>query len=405
MKYLLGIFITFFAFCTLSVKGQNSNKPDTIIVSENQDSLIVSLLTCSPGSLVYELYGHTAIRVRETRRSNDWVFNYGSFSFDQPHFMWRFVLGKTDYELAVTPYFLFYNTYLNEGREIIEQPLNLTTDEARRLVDALSENLLPQNSTYRYNFFYDNCTTRAIQMIEKAVNGKVVWTESGEVKTLRDIVHEFSAKSPWNEFGQDILLGAEADEIANVNKQMFAPIYAANYMKTAKIILLDGTERPLIKTTHSLLPSQTSYNKRSILNPLFVFGTLLVVILAISYYEYKSPKYYWGLDALLLTLQGLTGCIISFLFFFSEHPAVGSNWLISVFNPLPLLILPWFMKNASLRKRAVIMYVQPLLLAIALLSGILNLQSYPIELYFILGILATRVYIHYRKTLPSISKE
>ena len=36
------------------------------------DSVVVSLLTCTPGSLVYELYGHTAIRVKEVgRRQSD----------------------------------------------------------------------------------------------------------------------------------------------------------------------------------------------------------------------------------------------------------------------------------------------------------------------------------------------
>ena len=31
---------------------------------ENRDSLQVSLLTCGPGTEVYELFGHTALRVR-----------------------------------------------------------------------------------------------------------------------------------------------------------------------------------------------------------------------------------------------------------------------------------------------------------------------------------------------------
>ena len=49
----------------------------------------------------------------------------------------------------------------------------------------------------------------------------------------------------------------------------------------------------------------------------------------------------WMWDALLFGAQGLGGCIIAFLFFFSVHPTVGSNWLILLFNPLPLLYLPF----------------------------------------------------------------
>jgi hypothetical protein len=42
----------------------------------------------------------------------------------------------------------------------------------------------------------------------------------------------------------------------------------------------------------------------------------------------------------LFFLQGLGGCIVAFLFFFSLHPTVGSNWMLMLFNPLPLLYLP-----------------------------------------------------------------
>jgi len=42
----------------------------------------------------------------------------------------------------------------------------------------------------------------------------------------------------------------------------------------------------------------------------------------------------------LFALQGLGGCIVAFLFFFSVHPTVGSNWMLMLFNPIPLLYLP-----------------------------------------------------------------
>ena len=207
------------------------------------DSVVVSLITCSPGTLVYELYGHTALRVREVGayRTSDWVFNYGTFSFAQPHFVWRFMLGQTDYQLGVLPYAYFYEEYVRSGRAIEEQRLNLTPEEEKKLVDALSTNLLPEHATYRYNFFYDNCTTRAINQIENAVKGKVEWGDCDSTQTLRDIVREYSASSPWNCFGQDLLLGSEADQPASLAKQMFAPLYAQRFVADAKIVSADGT--------------------------------------------------------------------------------------------------------------------------------------------------------------------
>ena len=60
------------------------------------DSLAVSLITCEPGPQIYELYGHTAIRIRHMRTGDDVAFNYGMFNFNAPNFVMRFVLGETD---------------------------------------------------------------------------------------------------------------------------------------------------------------------------------------------------------------------------------------------------------------------------------------------------------------------
>ena len=60
-------------------------------VRAQQDSVRVSLLTCAPGTEIYELFGHTAIRYENPAEGKDLVFNYGIFSFNTPNFVLRFV--------------------------------------------------------------------------------------------------------------------------------------------------------------------------------------------------------------------------------------------------------------------------------------------------------------------------
>ena len=356
-----------------------------------QDSVCVSLLTVTPGKMVYELYGHTAIRVREVMpgRLSDWVFNYGTFSFAQPHFVWRFVKGETDYELGVVPYALFYDTYVKEGRGIDEQQLNLSPAESRRLVDALSRNLLPENATYRYNFFYDNCTTRAIDMIANAIEGKIVWPKAEADMTLRNIVDQYSEVSPWNKLGQDLLLGAEADAPADREAQSFAPLYAERFVEGAVIVRPDGSEDRLALPKRVLLPAQMQSTEKG-LTPMWAFGILFALTIAITVYEHRKGRYYWAFDALLLLAQGLAGLGVAFLFCFSTHPTVGSNWLVVLFNPLPLLYLPWYMKQASLRRPVRGLYVQAIMLAATGIVGAFGLQQFPPELFLIWGTLAVR---------------
>ena len=396
MKRLLNIIGVLLLMPLLAFGQQTTKKTNNEAIN---DSVVVSLLTCTPGELVYELYGHTALRVREIgARQSDWVFNYGTFTFHQPHFMWRFMLGQTDYELGVVPYTLFYDAYVREGRGIDEQVLNLTPNEARRLMDALAKNLEPENATYRYNFFYDNCVTRALRKVEECVDGKVIWPQVDEHKTLRNIVDEFSACSPWNKLGQDLLLGAEADNPANVTLQSFAPIYAERFAEKAMIVDNNGRQRHLVSHVVTLLPAQIGvdmYEKAFPLSPTMAFALLLVFPIILGAVEWFKKKNYWQYDVLLLVAQGLTGCIISFLFFFSAHPAVGSNWLITMFNPLPLVLFPWYMKAASQHKRSWVAGVEIVLLILALLVGVTGLQQYPHEVYFMITILMIRMFTHF----------
>ena len=143
--------------------------------SSKPDSIRLSLLTCAPGSEIYAHFGHTAIRYENYTRKIDLVFNYGMFNFREPHFVWRFVKGETDYQLGITPYIYFRAEYAMRGSSVYQQVLNLTQAEKERLVALLEENYRPENRIYRYNYFYDNCTTRARDKIEEAIRGKVVY--------------------------------------------------------------------------------------------------------------------------------------------------------------------------------------------------------------------------------------
>ena len=80
-----------------------------------------SVLTCSPGDEAYSLYGHTALRYRDSAKGTDIVFNYGCFDFSAPNFLWRFTLGETDYFVACIHYRDFLPEYAKRGSAVIEQ--------------------------------------------------------------------------------------------------------------------------------------------------------------------------------------------------------------------------------------------------------------------------------------------
>lgn len=175
------------------------------------------------GTEIYELFGHTAIRYENPAEGKDLVFNYGIFSFNTPNFVLRFVKGETDYRLGVVPYSYFEGEYAVRGSSVYQQTLNLTDEEKQKIWDLLEENYRPGNRIYRYNYFYDNCTTRARDKIEDCIDGKVVYPQAEEGVTFRDIVHRCTKGNEWDELGIDLCLGSEADVPIDGRKQMFAP--------------------------------------------------------------------------------------------------------------------------------------------------------------------------------------
>ena len=185
----------------------------------------VSVLTCAPGNEAYALYGHTGLRYCDNARGVDVVFNYGYFDFSSPNFIWRFILGETDYMVGAVPYDVFCQEYLQRDSGIFGQELELTPEQARRLYYLLVENCLPVNRTYRYNYFYNNCTTKARDIIEAAVapDGEIKYATTEECPTFRDVVHRFTEVSPWYTFGIDLLLGYEADIRQDARTLQFIP--------------------------------------------------------------------------------------------------------------------------------------------------------------------------------------
>lgn len=316
----------------------------------SSDSIRLSLLTCAPGTEIYALFGHSAIRYEHPALQRDWVFNYGMFSFSEPNFVMRFVKGETDYQLGVIPYSYFEAEYAERGSSVYQQVLNLTAEEKVNLVKALQENYLPANRVYRYNYFYDNCTTRARDKIEECIDGKVVYTTPTHEVTFRDIIHEYTEGHEWSEFGIDLCLGADADKPIDPRQQMFAPFYMLEAARGAMIQRGD-TLVPLVKEEFKVVDVVRTPEPGFPISPMAGACVLLAITLVVVGVGVRKGHISCVWDGFLFGLQGIGGCVIAFLFFFSVHPTVGSNWMLVLLNPIPLFYLPFMIYQSLGRKK------------------------------------------------------
>ena len=329
---LKGVLLTLILVSSTPVAAQEDIPP--------MDSVEFSLLTCQPHDEVYSLYGHTAIRYHELRPGGlDWAFNYGVFDFKKPHFVARFVFGLTDYELGAYPYKYFVKEYRRFGSMVTEQVLNLTDEEKMALHDALAINLRPENKIYRYNYFYNNCTTKARDIIESCINGKVEYAGREDyTPSYRDMVHSMTRNNPWSRFGNDLLLGIKADWKTDLRQQEFLPgnlMYDFDHAQ----IYSNGSYRPLIKERRIAVPAGVQIIESGFpLSPLACAAILLAVGIVIFFFEWRKKRVFVLWDVLLMMTTGTIGIVLT-LMLFSQHPTVSLNLQIILCNPLPWLFL------------------------------------------------------------------
>jgi hypothetical protein len=331
----------------------------------------VSLLTCQPHDEVYSLYGHTALRWHDLHKGKgDIAFNWGVFDFKKPHFVARFVFGLTDYELGGFPYQYFKQEYRRWGSMVTEQVLNLTAAEKQKLQQALEENLRDENRIYRYNYFYNNCTTKARDIIEKCIDGRLEYAEREDYSpSYRDMVHLMTERNPWARFGNDVLLGIKADQTASRQEQEFLPNNLMYDFDHAQIYT-NGNYRPLVKERRIGEPPGVQIQQSAFPLTPWQSGMMIVAIgLLIFAVEWKMKRSFLVWDLLLMVTTGVFGIVLT-LMLFSQHPTVSLNLQILLLNPLP-----WFFLLPVIKGRGRRYWLLTSVLTILFLMGGL-FQSY-----------------------------
>ena len=376
-KGLLYIVLTFILSVVNATVGAQS--------MTNPDRIQISLLTCSPGKEVWAQYGHTAIRYYDKESGEDLAINYGIFSLDQTYFIPRFVLGMTDYRMGVQPMDMFLAQYSYEGRGVVEQVLNLSAEDKEVIYKALQENMKPENVVYRYNYFFDNCTTRARDMLVNHLHGKVIYPPAEEDATFRSMIHKWNNKYEWSQFGEDLLLGVNADRKTTKSEQQFLPENLRSDFDKARY-----NGKPLVKETNVLLDAETEVAEPAFpLSPLSIALIFAVISLVMMLFSYRRQQVYWAWDLALMLTSGLMG-IIFFVMIFSQHPCVSLNFIQLFFNPLPLFFL-----YSTIKKKKVIWWkIWGVLIILGLFGSLF--QEIPLPILIVASFLLLHCIVHLR---------
>ena len=381
-------------FASSSATAQTG--PPELQSLELSDSVQVSLLTMMPGDQAYSLFGHSALRIRDAAIGLDRTYNYGTFDFDQPFFVARFLRGSLNYELATAPYEWLLMDYELQERPIIEQTLALDAPTSRALFDVLETNALPDNRSYRYDFFWDNCSTRILSALDSALarTGQplVSLPPPDNPQTYRQLVYPYVKGQPLIHLGTDLALALPADAVASAREETFLPLELMAQLDRASV---DGQQLVASRDTVFWLPD-TGLPERAFPWPLVLGWVVFGGVAWVSWRGWRRGTTPQWLDVTLFGLVGLSGLILFLLWVATSHGVTGPN--LNVLWAWPThLVAAWGATRPSARWRsyfavaalitgalilawAVVPQVLPaamlpIALAVALRSGLLGVQG------------------------------
>jgi len=287
----------------------------------------ISVITCGPfQEALYFAFGHSAFRVYDPQNGMDYAFNYGIFDFNQPNFYLNFARGHNNYMLGVYDYQRFQESYITDNRFIHEQVLDLTDMQKQKVFDYLMWNALPENSAYAYDYFYDNCATKIRDVIVAALVDDVRF-DGSYIKTdytIRQLTDIYLKHQPWGDLGIDICLGLPMDKKASPYEYMFLPDYVESGFDHATV-KKDGVPTPLVKEKKLIYESRDEAPAKGLPHPLYVFGFVALVAVALCVWDFKRGKLSHVFDLILFGLAGIVGLLLFLLWFFTDHKAAANN--------------------------------------------------------------------------------
>ncbi|WP_242037387.1 DUF4105 domain-containing protein [Tenacibaculum finnmarkense] len=403
-KITLSSFLLFFFVGITSFFGQTKqidqiNKIALKKTFELSNNAQISIITSGPGEVLYEKFGHSAIRVKDPVLNFDLIYNYGIFDFENPTFYADFTKGFMKYKLAKYPFYLALKNAQYYKRWVKEQVLNLSQAQKNEFFTILEINILPENAGYLYDPYFDNCATKPRDIIKKVVGKNLIFKDDfvTQKMSLRELMNNEIHQNTWGSLGINIALGSRLDKIATPSEYLYLPDYVFEALKISKV-LKDGKEENIISKTNILLDFNEKQPKSDNFSPFLIILILSLLGLYITYKDYKNAKRSKSLDFILFFTTGIIGVLIIYLWFFTNHSTAPNN-----FNFLwafaPNLIVAFLLKQKKppkwLSKYMLFLLV---FLVISMIIWITKTQLFSITLIPLFILLAVR-YWFLQKTL------
>ncbi|QJW90132.1 DUF4105 domain-containing protein [Spirosoma taeanense] len=334
-------------------------RPGASIAQTLSPAARISLLTVGPGEDLYSVFGHTAIRINDPAQNMDLTFGWGGFRYED-NFYVKFLRGTLPYYIDAYEMYPFLYAYQVENRTVREQVLNLTPAQKEQLFAVIQTNMRPENRTYQYKFFYDNCATRPRDKIAEACGDSLTIPTRLKMtgKSYRDWMNLYLDKSakPWAKLGMNLAIGQPADEQTDGWHAMYLPDQVHDQLARATLKQTNGQVVPLVASDQTLYNAQQTFRQQLpfVFDPHVVFALLAIVVTVFTIRRYQIGRVDRWLDRLLFAVVGFLGWFLFLLWVATDHGVTAWNPTLLYLMPLHLPLIYWATgRNTTARRRTV----------------------------------------------------
>ncbi len=201
------------------------------------DRFKIHVLTMGQGEELFTRFGHIALMVQDRETRTKRIYNFGTFDFDDPALAWKYGQGFLDYWLSVGSFGSTIRRYRAYDRELVVRTLDLSSEQAAEVARRLEINALPENRTYAYRHYFDNCCTRIRDLLDDVVGGALSRgrdkTPTG--RTHRDWTRKALANMPFWQALVLLILGPAIDKPITRYDEQFLPEVIAEDLDNTRI--------------------------------------------------------------------------------------------------------------------------------------------------------------------------
>lgn len=378
----------------------------------------VYIVTIGLGQQLYTRYGHTVLRIIDRDSGADYNFNWGIFDYrSQLAFGFVFFKGILTYRLGVSGYPRMHSHYTRrENRSMSQNKINLTEKQKAQLFELIATNLRPENITYHYQYFFDNCATIIRDYLDRVLHGNIkeTYAEQMTAQTFRHYIRDNLNRPPIVVFGLDIMMNSRIDYPLSKWQEMFYPLKLQQYLSELRAVDDAGnfTDEPLLEVEEVI--HQGKLRASSDIDSFWVFAGVALLLLLISgllYKRFDSRLLY----SLLLMLWGIFATLLSIVMIvswcYSEHLDLHHNANLWLFWPTDFMFC-WLavltMRRKSFRWPQLVQYyclshlVAWLLLLSLRVLGLIT-QNVDAVLLYVSPCLVIFCLLHGRKSVPVAS--